>query len=236
MLGNNVLAWIASFALALIWLRLNNFAARRGWIGSDLSRKIIHIGTGPIFVLSWLLFTDTAEARWLAALIPLAITAQFALVGLGVMGDSDAVKSMSRSGDRRELLRGPLYYGIAFVIITLVFWKESPVGIIALMLLCGGDGLADIVGRRVRSLALPWSKCKTLAGSIAMFTGGWVFSLLVVGIYQAAGIYQSSMGSVIGSVTWIALLGALVESLPVSDLDNLSVPLAAVALGALLFY
>ena len=234
MLGNNVLAWIASFALALIWLRLNNFAAKRGWIGSDLSRKIIHIGTGPIFVLSWLLFTDTAEARWLAALIPLAITAQFVLIGLGVMGDADAVKSMSRSGDRRELLRGPLYYGIAFVIITLVFWKESPVGIIALMLLCGGDGLADIVGRRVPSLALPWSKGKTLAGSIAMFAGGLVFSVLVVGIYQAVGVFQSSLGSIIGSLTWIALLGALVESLPVSDLDNLSVPLAAVALGALL--
>jgi len=54
---------------------------------------------------------------------------------------------MSRNGDRREILRGPLYYGIIFVVMTLVFWKDSPIGMVAVMLMCGGDGLADIMGR-----------------------------------------------------------------------------------------
>jgi phytol kinase len=123
---NPFIALVLTFVIALAWLRLMDFAAHRGWIESRLSRKIIHIGTGPIFVLCWLMFPDVWYARWLAALVPLLITAQFALVGLGVMKDEASVKAMSRTGDRREILRGPLFYGIVFVVMTLVYWKDAP--------------------------------------------------------------------------------------------------------------
>ncbi len=235
MLLNNAIALIASFGLSLIWLRINDFFAHRGWISSALSRKIIHIGTGPLFVITWLLFRDTPAARFLAALIPLAITAQFALVGLGLWRDPAAVAAMSRTGDRREILRGPLYYGIAFVALTLLFWKDSPIGIIALMLLCGGDGLADVIGKRLGTARLPWSRLKTWAGTIAMFAGGWLLSLLVLGVYIAAGVFAGSLWSYLPAVTIIALVATAVESLPLSDLDNLTVPATAVLLGFLLF-
>ena len=82
MLHNNFIATVITFLLALAWLRLMDFFAHRGWIESKLSRKIIHIGTGPIFVLCWLLFDQQYSARFLAALVPFATTIQFALVGL----------------------------------------------------------------------------------------------------------------------------------------------------------
>ena len=141
-MGNNLAALGITFGMALGWLRLMDFFAARGWIESKLSRKIIHIGTGPIFALCWLLFDDSAQARWLAALVPFAITVQFALVGLGVIKDEAAVKAMSRTGKAVEILRGPLFYGIVFVLLTLIFWKNSTVGLAALMMLCGGDGVA----------------------------------------------------------------------------------------------
>ncbi len=235
MLANNVLALAAAFALALIWLRLNDYFAHRVWISSFLSRKIIHIGTGPIFVLSWLLFNNVASARFLAALIPLAITAQFVLVGMGVIGDPAAVKAMSRTGDRKEILRGPLYYGIAFVVLTIIYWKDSPIGIVALMLLCGGDGLAEVAGRRLKTQRLPWSPGKTWAGLSAMFLGGWLLSVLVLWIYHAAGVFTGTFTSYLPAVTIISLAVTLVESLPVDDVDNLSIPLVAVILGHLLF-
>ena len=50
---NPFLAMILTFAAALGWLRLMDFFAHQGWIESRLSRKIIHIGTGPIFVNAW---------------------------------------------------------------------------------------------------------------------------------------------------------------------------------------
>ena len=137
MIGNNWIALVLTLALALAWLRLNDYLAHRGVISSPLSRKIIHIGTGPIFVLCWLFFTPAPESRWLAALVPFAITVQFALIGLGLWKDPAAVAGMSRTGDPKEILRGPLFYGIVFVVLTLVYWKESLIGIVALMLLCG---------------------------------------------------------------------------------------------------
>ena len=141
---NNWVALAITFGLALSWLRLNDYLAARGWISGSLSRKIIHMGTGPLFVLCWLLFKDTASSRYLAALVPAAITVQFALVGLGLMADQASVDAMTRHGDP-QILRGPLFYGIVFVVLTILYWKNSPIGMTALMLLCGGDGLADVV-------------------------------------------------------------------------------------------
>src|SRR5512141_353458 len=188
---NNILATVFTFAIALGWLRLMDFFAHRGWIGSRLSRKIIHIGTGPIYVLCWLMFQNGPEARWLAALVPLLITVQFALVGLGIIKDEAAVKAMSRTGDRREILRGPLFYGIMFVAITLIYWKNSLIGIPALMMMCGGDGIADIVGRRVSSAKLPWSPEKSVAGTLSVFVGGWLMTVFVFAVYVWAGVFNT---------------------------------------------
>lgn len=235
MISNVWVALIVTFVIALGWLRIMDALAHRGWISGPLSRKIIHMGTGPIFVLCWLLFPDVSSARWLAALIPLAITAQFFLVGIGAIKDQAAVAAMSRHGDRREILRGPLYYGIVFVFLTILFWKDNPIGIIALMMLCGGDGLADIVGKRFTSGRLPWSKAKSWLGSLSMLVGGWVFSAMVILIYVVANAFTGPYWSYLGPVTIIALVCTLVESIPYRDIDNLTVPAVAVLLGYLFF-
>jgi phytol kinase len=235
MLTNNIVALIITLALALAWLRLNDFAAHRGWISSYLSRKIIHIGTGPIFVLCWLLFKDAPSARWLAALVPFAITIQFLLVGLGVIKDQAAVQAMSRTGDRREILRGPLYYGIVFVLLTLFYWVDSPIGMIALMLMCGGDGLADIIGRRYGKAKLPWNRQKSWLGSAGMLFGGLFFAIAIVLPFIYLDYFPISVSAFIPRVALIALAAALVETLPLKDIDNLTITLTAVILGELLF-
>lgn len=235
MVGNNWLALVFTFVLALAWLRICDFLAHRGVIDGPLSRKIIHMGTGPIFVLCWLFFTPAPESRYMAALVPFAITVQFALVGLGIWKDPDAVKAMSRSGDRREILLGPLFYGIVFIILTLLFWRDTPTGIVALMLLCGGDGMADIAGKRLKTIPLPWSPRKTLAGTAAVFLAGWVFTVVVLWVYQLAGALPGGLSRLIVPITLINLAGALVESLPFADIDNLTVPLVAVLMGLWLF-
>lgn len=235
MLSNPILATVVTFALAFLWLRLCDFFAHRGWVSSQLSRKLIHIGTGPLFVLCWLLYPDVPIARYLAALVPFVITLQFALVGLGIWRDEAAVKAMSRSGDRREILRGPLIYGIVFIVLTIVYWKDSPIGVTALMLLCGGDGLAEVVGRRYGTTKLPWSPGKSWFGAVGMFMGGWLLTLLVLAVYTGVGEFPGSLGTYLGPVTIIALAGTLIETLPVDDFDNLTVPLAAVVLGHWLF-
>jgi phytol kinase len=235
MLSSPILALAITFSVALVWLRVNDYLAHRGWVESHLSRKIIHIGTGPLFVICWLLFNNDPLNKYLAALVPLAFTLQFLLIGMGVIKDDASVKAMSRSGDRREILRGPLYYGIIFVIVTVIYWKSSPIGIIALMLMCGGDGLADIFGRKWGSVRIPWNKGKSIAGSTGMFVGGWILSILIMWIFTTYGVFSSPFQSYLLPISIIAATGTLVESLPLKDIDNITVTLSAVILGYLLF-
>jgi phytol kinase len=232
---NPYLATLFTFIIALVFLRLMDFLAHRGVLESRLSRKVIHIGTGPIFVLCWLMYPDVQISRRLAALVPLVITAQFVLVGTGTIKDEAAVKAMSRTGDRREILRGPLFYGIVFVLITLIYWKDSLIGIPALMIMCGGDGIADIVGRRVESPKLPWSREKSLAGSLSVFVGGWLLTILIFAIYVWMGAFSGPVSRFFLPVTWIALGATLVESLPFKDVDNITLVIVSVLIGHLVF-
>jgi phytol kinase len=229
----DIFATIITFIAAVAWLRVMDLLAARGIVEHKLSRKIIHIGTGPLFVLCWILFSTSDIARFLAALVPLLITAQFLLVGLGVLKDDAAVQAMTRHGNPREILRGPLQYGIIFVVCTLVFWRTSPVGILALMLMCGGDGLADIVGRRYGHAKLPFNPQKSWAGSAAMFLGGFVFAFVFVLLFQALGYYTLPFDSLTLAlrVLFIAFAAAIVEMLPFESIDNLTTTATAIVLA-----
>jgi phytol kinase len=106
----------------------------------------------------------------------------------------------------------------------------------ALMLMCGGDGLADIAGRRLGKTKLPWNRDKSWAGTAAMFLGGWIFALVILGIYQHFGVLKGTLSAFLPAVTLIALVGTLVETLPLHDIDNITVTLSAVPLGHLVLY
>jgi len=231
--AQDVVATLITFAVALGWLRLMDALAHRGWIEQRLSRKIIHIGTGPLFVLCWNLFSAAPAARWLAALVPFAITIQFFAVGMGWMKDPAAVQAMTRHGDPREILRGPLYYGIVFVVCTVLFWRHSPVGILALMLMCGGDGLADVVGRRWGKAKLPFNPAKSWAGSAAMLFGGYAFAFGFVALFNAFGNFVPPLDGVRAAwiVAAIALAATVVEALPLKDIDNLTLTATGVVLA-----
>ena len=232
---NPFIATLLTFAIAIVFLRLMDYFAQRGWIESRLSRKLIHIGTGPLFVACWLMYSNVPISRWLAALVPLLITLQFALVGTGIVKDEVAVKAMSRTGDRREILLGPLFYGIVFVAVTLIYWKDSLVGIPALMMMCGGDGIADIVGRRVRSPKLPWSREKSVAGSLSVFLGGWLLTVLMFTIYVGTGAFPGPVVQFLLPITWIALGAMLAESLPFKDVDNITLTVVSLLIGHVVF-
>ena len=87
-------------------------------ISRPAARKTMHVGAGPLFLLCWPLFSDAATAKNWAMIGPLALTLKAAAAGSGLIDDPKTVASMSRSGDRRELLRGPALYGAVFVAAT----------------------------------------------------------------------------------------------------------------------
>jgi len=236
MINNNLLALLITFLIAFLWLAFCKFLSQKGLVSSSTSRKIVHIGTGPIFVLCWLLFSETISARWLASLVPLLITVQFIFAGIGIIKDERIIKSLSRSGDPKEILKGPLYYGIVFIIITILFWRYSPIGIVALMILCGGDGIADLVGSRWgKHYPIPWSKSKSLVGSLGMFMGGLIFSFTILAIFISAGFFQLSLLETLSKLLIVCISTTIVESLPFDNIDNVSVPITAIIIGSLVF-
>jgi phytol kinase len=101
--------------------------------------------------------------------------------------------------------------------------------------MCGGDGLADILGRKWGKNKIPWSQGKTWAGSFGMFLGGWILSIFIIWIFTISKIFTQPITSFILPITFIALIGTLVESLPLKDIDNITVTLSAILLGHLFF-
>ncbi len=184
-------------------------------------------------MLCWNLFSSSPTARYLAALVPLSLTLQFLAIGLGLLQDRAAVQAMTRHGHPRELLHGPLDYGLMFVLCTVLFWRQEPAGIVALMLLCGGDGLAELVGGWLGTHKLPFNPDKSWAGSAAMFLGGWAWGFGFLALFNALGNFQPALNlaTTAAAVAGIALGATVVEALPWSKIDNITVTVAALLLG-----
>ncbi|KAK9845538.1 hypothetical protein WJX84_000495 [Apatococcus fuscideae] len=221
---------------AVIWVKIFEHLAQKGILEQKLSRKLVHISSGPLFVLTWPLFSADPSARLFATLIPVLNALRLLLVGSGVVQDVATVKSVSRQGDRQELLRGPLYYCLVLIAGTLLYWRESPVGILALALMCGGDGLADVVGRQFGTARLPFNPDKSWAGSLAMLLGGAACAYALVSIFCSLGYIPCSSSRLLRTICITALMATFTEALPINQKldDNISVPGIAVLTATLL--
>ncbi|XP_040376070.1 probable phytol kinase 2, chloroplastic [Oryza brachyantha] len=224
----------AGVALAL--LRFFEELAKRGVFEQKLNRKLVHITIGLVFLLFWPLFSPGSYAPFLAAVAPGINIIRMLLLGLGVMKNEAMVKSMSRSGDHRELLKGPLYYATTITFATSVFWRTSPIAIALICNLCAGDGIADIVGRRLGQEKLPYNPNKSYAGSIAMVLAGFLASIGYMHYFQTFGFIEESWSLAFGFLV-VSVTAALVESHPISTHldDNLTVPLTSFLVGSLVF-
>ncbi|KDO66966.1 hypothetical protein CISIN_1g022935mg [Citrus sinensis] len=146
---SDVCASAVSAAVAASCLRLWEETARRDLFDQKLNRKLVHISIGLIFMLCWPLFSSGPRGAILASLTPGVNIIRMLLVGSGMWKDEATVKSMSRYGDRRELLTGPLYYAITITLACVIYWRNSPNGIAAICNLCAGDG------KETESLCMP---------------------------------------------------------------------------------
>ncbi|XP_062163404.1 probable phytol kinase 3, chloroplastic isoform X2 [Alnus glutinosa] len=77
----------------------------------------------------------------------------------------------------RELLKGPLYYATTITLACVIYWRASPISIAAICNLCAGDGLADIIGSWFGSDKIPYNRNKSVAGSVAMVSAGFLASV-----------------------------------------------------------
>ncbi|BBN09950.1 phytol kinase [Marchantia polymorpha subsp. ruderalis] len=233
---HDLIACVVTIGGALGMLRFFDELAKRDVLEKKLSRKLVHILVGLGFMLFWPLFSLAPYAKYLCALAPAGNGVRMLGLGFGILKNEAMVKAMSREGGRRELLKGPFYYALAIVVTTVCFWRSSPVGIVALVNLCAGDGFADIIGRNFGGIKLPYNRDKSFAGSIGMFVASTSVSMLYLMYFAHFGYIEMVPGT-FARVVIVSFLTTVVESLPFSTRldDNLTVPFAAMALGMLIF-
>ncbi|KAJ7294587.1 hypothetical protein O6H91_03G127100 [Diphasiastrum complanatum] len=230
----DIFACLLTIGGALSALKLFDELARRDVFDKLLSRKLVHITIGLLFMLFWPLFSDAPRSRYLAALAPAGNAFRMLALGLGLWEDKALVKAITREGNRRELLKGPFNYAIAISAVTILFWRNSPISAVAVANLCAGDGIADIAGRSFGSIKLPYNKNKSYAGSFAMFIFSSFISIVYLWFFSSFDFYNIT-ASTINQVIFVCFISALVESLPVSTTldDNFTVPFTAVIAGML---
>jgi len=119
--------------------------------------------------------------------------------------------------------------GLVFLYSTVEYWKTQPTGVVSMMLLCVGDGLADLIGRRYgRRGRLFWSPKKSLVGSLAFIIGSLISAALFIHWGYEWGWFHVSLQQYWPTLLVVTLVAAFVESLPIPEVDNLTIVAAAV--------
>eukprot|EP01038_Epipyxis_sp_PR26KG_P006217 gene6217-8569_t len=226
--SQNTIVSIAVIGAVYIWLKVWTTLASNGILAPNLTRKIIHSGSAPLFLLMWPLYSKTSHANIVAAIIPIMQVIRLYSAGTSsTNNDQGIINAVSRSGAKNEALQGPLIYSLVLTVATIAFFRESAVGIVAVSQMAVGDGLADIFGRRWGSLKWPFSTDKSIVGTLAFIFGGFLSSVSLLALMKYTGYLALDISNptVIGLIFLISLVSALIELIPSAYLDdNVSVP------------
>ena len=211
----NLIVTALTFIYVFGLVAIMNFCVTRLKLSQDISRKITHIGAGSL--IGFLpLYNDLHWSKYLNVTIFVVWIILLIQKGLFASDDDEAVKTMTRNGDKSELLKGPLYFVIVATICGTLFYKTFP-GIMAIATLGWGDGIAPIVGSRYGRLKFEVLSSKSVEGSLSMLLAAFVASTFFVWL-----IIPSEL-----NITRILLLSAIatvVEACSPKEIDNLLIP------------
>ncbi len=242
----DIVAFIISFILILMLVQINAAIEKSGKLSTIVTRKVIQIFAAPLGVITWVLFSGTLFSRWLAIVVPLMFVLLFTMIGTGKMQNEDFVRSMSRSGDPRELLGGTLYYALMMVVVGILWFyvpadanlaNATPLALVVFGCLAGGDGLADVIGRKYggdKKFGIGGAE-KTFVGVIGMFIGSFLFSFVLVFLFSIE-VASFSIIDLILPIVVVSLVTTIIEAITPKGLDNLTITITAIVMVILLPY
>ncbi|WP_320666719.1 dolichol kinase [Prochlorococcus sp. MIT 1307] len=206
MLGNAnsiviIIGWICTVLLGAAICR-NSFPNQK-----ELSRKIVHIGTGPVIPLAWFLGISAELA------IPVAIIITIALI------INHRIRLLPALEDVNRQSYGTIAYGISISFLLILLWPDHAAAVTAgVLMMSFGDGLAGLIGRQVNSSNwIIFGQRKSLAGTLTMGLTGIIVLLLIM-------TFSASVISPL-SILLIAGLAMGLEQISPLGIDNLTVPI-----------
>jgi phytol kinase len=190
---------------------------RRRWPDQpEWSRKVVHIGSGPVLLIAWGLGIDRRIALPVAGLVTL----------LAALNHRIRVLPAIEDVDRRSY--GTIAYGATIVLLLLLWWPAQPAAVAAgVLVMAWGDGFAGLIGPIWSSPSWQvWGQKRSLLGTATMALASLGALVLVRQLALAAGLTAPDLGALAA----MALLATALEQVAWLGLDNLSVPLAVAAL------
>ncbi len=244
LMPDDPLIWnfIVGVVVALVYVQgiilLMEKLVTAGKLSSDLSRKVIHIAAGS-FIWIWL-FVDTSDgfSYLFNIAVPLLFFFTFLYKGYRGSPDDKDVKTMSRTGDPRELLKGTLYFTIIMMIAGTIFFGTYA-GMLMMSIVGWGDGIAPYIGKRFGSRKYKtFGREKTFEGSLGFFVIALLGSLvfwIFLGVLGGSDIpVLADPGVDIGLVEILiviflcCIVGMIVEAFSPADLDNIFIPASTI--------
>ncbi len=187
-------------------------------------RKVLHILTGGI-VFFWWAF-DTREVMAGLAAFPFIIL-------LLLASPVSPVRALRRSPLGARSVEGHSYglvlYAVSWTVIAFALFDDLFAASIAIAAMSFGDGMGEVVGRRVGRLQ--FMRHRTVEGSAAVFSATFL-AVIVIDWFYFGVVGYSNGGSPDLLLPFAAAVAAFVtclEAITPGKIDNLVIPLVVAA-------
>ena len=176
--------------------------------GEEASRKYVHILLSNV----WIIYLFFIDSMWAACVLPIA----FVFINL-FSYKFKLIKSIER--EKNDGL-GTVYYAVSMLIASIISYGVGCpiVGASGILIMGYGDGLAAIVGKKIKSQ-------KYKMGSLTMFIISLVISFIVLKIIGIKYLFLDAI--------CIAVVSTILEAVSIKGLDNITVPVIVTILTLL---
>ncbi len=173
----------------------------------ELSRKIVHIGTGPIIPLAWWLKIPANLAIGCSLIITIALII------------NNWLRLVETFEDVTRQTYGTIAYGISITLLLIMFWPNKASAVSAgVLVMAFGDGFAGLIGRQLSSPSWTvFGQRKSVAGSLSMGIVGGITLFLISSI---SGVNCNPI-----HIVGISFLAIFLEQIGPYGIDNLTVPI-----------
>ncbi|WP_353933080.1 diacylglycerol/polyprenol kinase family protein [Okeanomitos corallinicola TIOX110] len=182
----------------------------------EIIRKIVHIGTGNVILLAWLLNIPAIvgiTAAILASLITLLSYIFPILPGINSVG-------------RQSL--GTFFYAVSIGILVAVFWdlQQPQYAALGILTMAWGDGLAGLIGRRFGQHKYQlFGSNKSWEGSLTVTLVSLLVCILIL-LATQGNSWEIWLISIV-----VAIVATALEAISFLGIDNLTVPIGSAVLA-----
>jgi phytol kinase len=208
-----VATWLA--VLALLAVAVRRLRPER----SEWSRKLVHIGAGPVVLIAW----------WFGIGRGIAVPAAATVTLLAALNHLVRVLPAIEDVGRRSY--GTIAYGASITLLLWWWWPHHPDTVAAgVLVMALGDGSAGLIGPAIVSPS--WTvlgERRSLAGTAAMAIASLAVLACLALTLAGAGIARPTAMELLA----ITAAAVTLEQIAFAGIDNLTVPLAVAALWRL---